>query len=76
MFKTILYNILFAMLISFLGGIGIFITRIAKGNWTAHTWSYIPIFWIPIFFSWPVALTVLFGGFNKKDKKDKKKKRR
>lgn len=61
----IMYNILFAMLISWTGGIGILITRIAKGNWSSHAWSYVPIFWLPIFFSWPVALVALFGGFDK-----------
>jgi len=60
-----MYNIMFSMLISWTGGIGIFITRIAKGNWTSQAWSYIPIFWLPIFFSWPVALAALFGGFDK-----------
>ena len=61
---SIMYNILFAMLISWTGGIGILITRIAKGKWSNQLWTYVPIFWIPVFFSWPVALVALFGGFD------------
>lgn len=63
-FNTFYYNFIFACLISFTGGFGIFITRLLKSNWTGQTWTYVPIFWIPIIFSWPVALTVLFGGMN------------
>jgi len=63
-FNSFLFNLLFSILISWTGGLGIFITRALKGNWSAHAWSYIPIFWIPVFFSWPVALVVLFGGLN------------
>jgi hypothetical protein len=62
--KTILWNIFFASLISWTGGIGILITRIAKGNWTRVSWSYIPIFWIPVLFSWPVGVAALVGMFD------------
>ena len=58
-------NVFLSMLVSFTGGLGIFITRVVKTNWSGQTWTYVPIFWLPIFFSWPVALVALFGGFDK-----------
>lgn len=63
--KAILWNIVFAILISWTGGLGILITRIAKGKWSNVTWSYVPIFWLPVFFSWPVAIAALVGMFDK-----------
>jgi hypothetical protein len=59
-FKT---NAIYAGLILMLGFPGIVIARIGKGNWTNHTWSWGPLFWIPIL-NWPVSLVVLFGGFD------------
>jgi len=64
-FKNIFYNFLYSLLVTFTGGFGLLVTRIAKGNWGSHTWTYVPIFWIPIFLSWPAGLVVLFGGFDK-----------
>lgn len=58
------YNFMFSMLVTMTGGFGLFVTRLMKGNWTGQQWTYVPIFWLPIFFSWPPALTVLFGGFD------------
>jgi len=40
------------------------ITRIAKGKWSNVKWAYIPIFWIPVVTSWPVAIAALFGKFD------------
>lgn len=58
------FNFLFASLIFCLGGIGILITRIIKGKWNNVQWSYVPIFWIPVFTSWPVAIAALFEKFD------------
>jgi ABC-type multidrug transport system permease subunit len=60
----ILWNLLFATLIFFLGGLGIFLTRIAKGKWSNVKWSYIPVFWIPVLSSWPVAISAIMGHFD------------
>ena len=57
-------NFLWACLVFWLGGIGLFIARVFKGNWTGTGWSYIPVFWIPVIGSWPVSLAVLFGGLD------------
>ena len=59
-----LWNLLFSTLILFLGGLGILITRIAKGKWANVKWSYVPIFWFPILSSWPVAISALLGHFD------------
>jgi hypothetical protein len=62
--KKILINLVLALLVQFTGILGIIITRIVKGAWNNQLWTYIPIFWIPILTSWPVALSVLFGFFD------------
>jgi hypothetical protein len=56
---------MYSLLVTFTGGFGLFVTRIMKGNWSSHLWTYVPIFWIPVLFSWPVGLVVLFGGLDK-----------
>lgn len=63
-YNGFLWNLLFSALIFFTGFIGILIMRIMKGMWANQIWTYLPIFWIPIFFSWPVSLTALFGFFD------------
>jgi len=60
-YNGIMWNLLFSILISWTGGLGILATRIAKNNWSGQAWIYVPIFWIPVIFSWPPALAVLFG---------------
>jgi hypothetical protein len=35
-----------------------------KGDWTKQQWSYVPVFWVPIVSSWPVAAAALFGMFD------------
>ena len=62
--KNAFLNLLYAILILFMGPIGILITRIANGKWSNVKWSYIPIFWIPVITSWPVAIAALFGKFD------------
>ena len=57
-------NFLWACLVFWLGGLGLLITRICKGNWTSQAWTYIPFFWVPVIGSWPVSLAVLFGGLD------------
>jgi len=64
-FKKLMKNVIFSLIILFTGGLGIFITRIAKNKWTNVKWSYIPIFWIPVLSSWPVSIAVLIGQFDK-----------
>ncbi len=56
-------NAMLSLAIFFLGLPGILIARVMKGNWTAHTWSWVPLFWIPIL-NWPISTIVLFGGFD------------
>jgi len=63
-FEKIKTNIFLSVLIFFLGLPGILVARIMKGNWTAHTWSWMPLFWIPML-NWPISTVVLFGGFDK-----------
>jgi hypothetical protein len=63
-FKQVMWNMVFSTLILFLGGLGIFITRIAKKKWTNVKWSYIPLFWFPVLSSWPVAIAALIGKFD------------
>ena len=58
------WNLLWAVLISWTGGLGLFIMRYFKGCWGNQIWTYLPIFWIPVFFSWPIALTALIGFFD------------
>lgn len=59
------YNLLFSTLVLWTGIIGILITHMCKGSWSiAPGWTWVPIFWLPLFTSWPVALSVLFGGFD------------
>ena len=55
---------MFSTLIFFGGGLGILITRIAKKKWSNVKWSYIPLFWIPVLSSWPVAIAALIGKFD------------
>jgi len=55
------WNLLWAFIISWTGGLGMFIMRYCKGKWTNQLWSYIPIFWIPILFSWTISLATLIG---------------
>ena len=62
--KNILMNFVFATLIFIFGGLGILITRIAKGKWGNVKWSYVPVFWIPLLTSWPVAIAALIGKFD------------
>jgi uncharacterized membrane protein len=62
--KEFFMNLFFSTLIMLLGGLGILITRIAKGKWSNVKWAYIPIFWIPVVTSWPVAIAALFGKFD------------
>jgi hypothetical protein len=63
-FYSVFQNVLWATLIYWTGGIGLFITRYFKNNWSGAAWTYIPVFWCPIILSWPVSLTVLFGGLD------------
>jgi hypothetical protein len=63
-YKGFFWNFVFANLIFWLGGLGILITRIAKGQWKNQLWTYIPIFWLPILCSWPVGIAALFGYFD------------
>ena len=56
-------NFFLSLAIFFLGLPGLLIARVAKGNWAAHTWTWIPLFWIPIL-NWPASTIVLFGGFD------------
>lgn len=63
-FVQFLWNVLFATLIFFGGGLGILVTRISKKKWSNVKWSYVPIFWIPVLSSWPVAISALVGGFD------------
>lgn len=60
----IFWNMVYSTLILFLGGLGIFITRIKKNKWTNVKWSYLPIFWFPVLSSWPVAIAALIGKFD------------
>ena len=62
--KHVLMNMLFATLIFIFGGLGILITRIAKGKWGNVQWSYVPVFWIPLLTSWPVSIAALIGKFD------------
>jgi hypothetical protein len=61
---TIFVNFIFSLLILFTGPLGMLIIRIVKGKWKNVVWSYIPIFWIPIVTSWPVAIAALIGKFD------------
>ena len=61
---TIFVNFLFSVLILFMGPFGMLIVRIVKGKWKNVGWSYIPIFWIPVLTSWPVAIAALIGKFD------------
>lgn len=63
-YNGILWNLLFSVLIFFTGFVGVIIMRIMKGVWANQIWTYLPIFWLPVFFSWPVSLTALFGLFD------------
>jgi len=63
-FMTFFWNVIYAILIFFLGGFGILIMRIFKGVWTNQLWSYIPIFWFPMVTSWVVSIAVLLGFFD------------
>jgi len=63
-YTGILWNLFFAFLTFWLGGLGMFIMRGMKGQWSNQLWSYIPIFWIPIFLSWPISISVLFGYYD------------
>ena len=62
--KDMFFNFIYATLIFFFGAIGMLIIRIAKGKWNNVTWSYIPVFWIPVITSWPVAIAALIGKFD------------
>ena len=62
--KGFLWNCVFSTLIFVLGGLGILLTRIAKGKWSNVKWSYIPLLWIPVLSSWPVAIAALIGKFD------------
>ena len=57
-------NFLWATLVFLLGGLGLFIARATKNNWTDVGWSYIPVFWVPVLGSWPASIAVLFGGLD------------
>ena len=61
---TIFVNFIFSVLILFMGPFGMLIVRIIKGKWKNVLWSYIPIFWIPVITSWPVAIAALIGKFD------------
>jgi hypothetical protein len=63
-YTGIWWNLFFGFIISWTGGLGLFIMRFMKGNWGGQIWSYLPIFWIPVLFSWPVALAALFGFYD------------
>jgi hypothetical protein len=63
-FKEIFFNFIFSLLILFMGPFGMLIVRIVKGKWKNVLWSYIPIFWIPVITSWPVAIAALIGKFD------------
>jgi hypothetical protein len=57
-------NFLWATLVFWLGGFGLFLARIVKNNWTGIGWTYIPVFWVPVLGSWPASIAVLFGGLD------------
>jgi len=59
---SLVANFLWATLTFWLGGIGMFMTRFFRGNWTDGAWNYIPFFWLPVIGSWPISLQILFGG--------------
>lgn len=63
-YTGIWWNLFWAFLISWTGGLGMFIMRYCKGAWGNQIWTYLPIFWIPVFFSWPIALTAVIGFFD------------
>ena len=63
-FTGVFFNFLFAMLVLGTGVIGIIITRLLKGSWNSAKWTWIPIFWVPFITSWPVSLSILYGGFD------------
>ena len=62
--KKILLNLFLAVLIFITGPLGILITRAVKSTWTKVWWSYIPLFWIPVMTSWPVAVAAAVGLFD------------
>jgi hypothetical protein len=62
--KKILINLVLSSLTFFTGVIGLVITRLVKLNWGGQIWTYVPFFWMPILTSWPISLTILFGGFD------------
>ena len=58
------FNIIFAGLTFFFGGIGMFFTRYMKGSWSKAWWDYIPILWIPVLTSWIPAASILRGAYD------------
>jgi hypothetical protein len=58
------FNIFFAGITFFFGGLGMFITRYMKGSWWTAMWDYIPIFWIPVLTSWIPAVSILRGAYD------------
>jgi hypothetical protein len=58
------WNLLFAGITYFFGGLGMFFTRYMKSAWSQVWWNYIPIFWIPILMSWIPAICILLGWYD------------
>ena len=63
-YNGIYWNIFFAGLTWFFGGLGMFFTRYMKGSWSAAWWDYIPIFWIPVLTSWISSISILRGAYD------------
>ena len=65
-FSGFLWNLVFSTLVLCTGILGILITHLFKSSWgVAPGWTWIPIFWLPFFTSWPVSLSILIGGFDR-----------
>ena len=63
-YNGIWWNIVFAGITFFFGGLGMFFTRFMKGAWSQAWWNYIPIFWIPVLTSWIPSISILRGAYD------------
>ena len=63
-YNGIWWNIFFATITFFFGGLGMFFTRYMKSAWTQAWWDYIPMFWIPVISSWIPAVSILRGTYD------------